>query len=123
MERKELRELRDRRRIPHKRPYQDKERGKRQFIKKSRDLIILDVLSRGKPNENKPTWARTPVAQVLTFPDFVLYEVKINKGSNVQAQEKNTYENFLLENKLKEVLKRLIITIYPARLKHYFNQF
>jgi len=107
MERRELRELRDRRKLPYKKPHQEKDRVKRQFIKKSRDLIILDVLSRGKPDENKPTWARTPVAQVLTFPDFVLYEVKSNKNSNIQAPEKNTYENFLKDNKLREVLKKI----------------
>ncbi|MFW9937456.1 MAG: DUF655 domain-containing protein [Candidatus Thorarchaeota archaeon] len=80
---------------------------KKQFIKKFREVIILDVLLHGHPEEDKPSWSKTPIAQVITFPDFVLYEVKINKDSSIRVQEKNTYEEFLNQNKLKEVLKKI----------------
>ena len=82
-------------------------RKKKQFIKKSRDVIILDVLSRGHPEDDKPSWTKTPLAQVLTFPDFVLYEVKINKELNLIPEVKKTYEEFQKENKLRDVLKKM----------------
>ena len=82
---------------------------KKQFIKKSRDLVILDVLLHGHPEEDKPSWTKTPLTQVLTFPDFVLYEVKINKNPDLdlQPEEKHTYEEFLNQRKLREVLKKI----------------
>lgn len=82
-------------------------RKKKQFIKKSRDVIILDVLSRGHPEDDKPSWTKTPLAQVLTFPDFVLYEVKINKDLNLIPEVKKTYEEFQKENKFRDVLKKM----------------
>ena len=100
---------RDRYRRPSRRPkYQRREpRKKKQFIKKFRELVILDILLHGHPEEDKPSWSKTPIAQVLTFPDFVLYEVKCNRDSEIKIQEKNTYEVFLIQNKLKEVLKKI----------------
>ena len=100
---------RDRYRRPPRRPkYQRREpRKKKQFIKKFRELVILDILLHGHPEEDKPSWSKTPIAQVLTFPDFVLYEVKCNRDSEIKIQEKNTYEVFLIQNKLKEVLKKI----------------
>jgi len=104
-------ERRDRyRRPPRRRDYQKKYPGKKkQFIKKSREIVILDVLLHGHPEEDKPSWTKTPVAQVLTFPDFVLYEVKINKSPNLvlKPEEKKIYEEFLKENKLREVIKKI----------------
>ncbi|MBD3343066.1 MAG: DUF655 domain-containing protein [Candidatus Lokiarchaeota archaeon] len=96
----------------YRRPRRDRYRGrkprtKKQFIKKNRELIILDVLPHGHPEVDKPSWTKTPIAQVLTFPDFVLYEVKLNKNIIPQVQEKGTYEKFLKENKLKDVLKKI----------------
>ena len=100
---------RDRYRRPPRRPkYQRREpRKKKQFIKKFRELVILDILLHGHPLEDKPSWSKTPIAQVLTFPDFVLYEVKCNRDSEIKIQEKNTYEVFMVQNKLKEVLKKI----------------
>jgi len=100
---------RDRYRRPPRRPkYQRREpRKKKQFIKKFRELVILDILLHGHPEEDKPSWSKTPIAQVLTFPDFVLYEVKCNRDSEIKIQEKNTYEVFMVQNKLKEVLKKI----------------
>jgi len=96
------------RRPPHRPKYQKRELGKKkQFIKKFRELVILDILLHGHPEEDKPSWSKTPIAQVLTFPDFVLYEVKCNRDSEIKIQEKNTYEEFLIQNKLKEVLKKI----------------
>ncbi len=92
---------------PRKRRYRGGPRKKKQFIKKFREVIVLDLLIHGHPEEDKPSWAKTPIAQVLTFPDFVLYEVKVNKSSDIQVQEKKTYEEFLNEDKLKEVLKKI----------------
>ncbi|MHA1148775.1 MAG: DUF655 domain-containing protein [Promethearchaeota archaeon] len=96
-----------RRRNPQRRPYQKKPRTKKQFIKKSRPVIILDVLPHGHPEEDKPSWSKTPIAQVLTPEDFVLYEVKIEKGANLKVQEKKFYEDFVNANQLKEVLKKI----------------
>ena len=93
-----------------RRPYRDHgPKKKKQFIKKSRELVILDVLLHGHPEEDKPSWTKTPLAQVLTFPDFVLYEVKINKNPDLdlQPEEKDIYEEFLRQNKLREVLKKI----------------
>ena len=104
-------ERRDRyRRPPRRRDYQKKYPGKKkQFIKKSREIIILDVLLHGHPEEDKPSWTKTPLTQVLTFPDFVLYEVKINKSPNLvlKPEEKKTYEEFIKENKLRDVIKKI----------------
>jgi len=98
----------DRRKPPRRSKYQRREpRKKKQFIKKYRELIILDILLHGHPEEDKPSWSKTPIAQVLTFPDFVLYEVKCNRDSEIKIQEKNTYEVFMIQNKLKEVLKKI----------------
>jgi putative nucleotide binding protein len=99
----------DRYRRPSRRPPYQKRgpREKKQFIKKFRELVILDILLHGHPDEDKPSWSKTPIAQVLTFPDFVLYEVKINKDADIKVQEKNTYEEFLRQNKLREVLKKI----------------
>ena len=99
----------DRYRRPSRRPPYQKRgpREKKQFIKKFRELVILDILLHGHPDEDKPSWSKTPIAQVLTFPDFVLYEVKINKNADIKVQEKNTYEEFLRQNKLREVLKKV----------------
>ncbi|MFX0026002.1 MAG: DUF655 domain-containing protein [Candidatus Hermodarchaeota archaeon] len=99
----------DRYRGPSRRPPYQKRgpREKKQFIKKFRELVILDILLHGHPDEDKPSWSKTPIAQVLTFPDFVLYEVKINKDADIKVQEKNTYEEFLRQNKLREVLKKI----------------
>jgi putative nucleotide binding protein len=100
---------RDRYRRPPQRPrYQRREpRIKKQFIKKFRELVVLDLLLHGHPEEDKPSWSKTPIAQVLTFPDFVLYEVKCNRESDIKIQEKGLYEDFLQQNKLKEVLKKI----------------
>jgi putative nucleotide binding protein len=101
-------ERRDRyRRTPQRRPYRGQPREKKQFIKKFREVIILDLLLHGHPQDDKPTWARTSIAQVLTFPDFVLYEVKVNKHSDIKIQEQKTYEEFLREDKLKDVIKKI----------------
>jgi putative nucleotide binding protein len=100
---------RDRYRRPPQRPRYPRgdSRKKKQFIKKFRELVILDLLLHGHPEEDKPSWSKSPIAQVLTFPDFVLYEVKFNKDSDIKVQESNTYENFLHENKLREVLSKI----------------
>jgi len=100
---------RDRYRRPPRRPkYQRRDpRKKKQFIKKFREIAILDLLLHGHPEEDKPSWSKTPIAQVLTFPDFVLYEVKCIRDSEIKVQEKNTYEVFLNQNKLREVLKKI----------------
>ncbi len=92
---------------PRRRSYRSGPRKKKQFIKKFREVAILDLLIHGHPEEDKPSWAKTPIAQVLTFPDFVLYEVKVNKNSDIEIQEQKTYEEFLNEMKLKEVLKKI----------------
>ncbi len=92
---------------PRRRNYRNGPRKKKQFIKKFREVVILDILIHGHVEEDKPSWAKTPIAQVLTFPDFVLYEVKVNKNSNLKVQEQKTYEEFLKEDKLKEVLKKI----------------
>ena len=94
---------RDRYRRPPRRPKYPRRdpRKKKQFIKKFREIIILDLLLHGHPEEDKPSWSKTPIAQVLTFPDFVLYEVKCNRDSEIKVQEKNTYEAFLNQNKLR----------------------
>lgn len=92
---------------PRRRGYQSGPRKKKQFIKKFREIVILDLLLHGHPEEDRPSWAKTPIAQVLTFPDFVLYEVKINKNSDIKVQEQKTYEGFLNEDKLREVLKKI----------------
>ena len=82
-------------------------RKKKQFIKKARLTIILDVLPRGHPEEDKPSWTKTPLAQVLTLPDFVLYEVKTDKHTDLKPEEKDIYENFIKFNKLGDVLKKI----------------
>ncbi|MFX0080815.1 MAG: DUF655 domain-containing protein [Candidatus Hodarchaeota archaeon] len=92
---------------PRRRGYQSGPKKKKQFIKKFREIIVLDLLLHGHPEEDKPSWAKTPIAQVLTFPDFVLYEVKMNKNSNIGVQEQKTYEEFLNEDKLRDVLKKI----------------
>lgn len=92
---------------PRRRGYRDGPKKKKQFIKKFREIVILDLLMHGHPEEDRPSWAKTAIAQVLTFPDFVLYEVKVNKNSAIQVQEKKTYEEFLNEDKLREVLKKI----------------
>ncbi|MBD3195556.1 MAG: DUF655 domain-containing protein [Candidatus Lokiarchaeota archaeon] len=92
----------------HKKPY--KKRGpykKKQFIKRERDVVVLDLLPHGHIEDEKPSWARSPIAQVLTFPDFVLYEVKFNRDSDIKVQEKHTYEKFRRSKKLGEVLKKI----------------
>lgn len=95
------------RRTARRKPYRGRPREKKQFIKKFRDVVILDLLLHGHPEEDRPSWAKTPLAQVLTFPDFVLYEVKVNKNSDIKVQEQKTYEAFLRELKLKDVLKKI----------------
>lgn len=95
------------RRKPYKGSYRKGSRKKKQFIKRERDVIILDLMPHGHVGDQKPSWARAPLAQVLTFPDFVLYEVKYNRDSDIKVQEKNTYENFRNENKLQEVVRKI----------------
>ena len=128
---------RDRHRRPPQRPrYQRREpRKKKQFIKKFRELVVLDLLLHGHPEEDKPSWSKTPIAQVLTFPDFVLYELKFNRESEIKIQEKALYEDFLKQNKLREVLKKinyqdltntskaLIQTILEAEILNYEEDF
>lgn len=92
---------------PRRRGYRNGPRKKKQFIKKFREVVILDLLIHGHLEEDKPSWAKTPIAQVLTFPDFVLYEVKLNKNSDIQVQEQKTYEEFVNEDKLRDVLKKI----------------
>lgn len=106
-------ERRDQYRRPQRKgpPYRgDKDRGpkkKKQFIKKTRDIIILDVLPRGHPEDDRPSWTKTPLAQVLTLPDFVLYEIKTDKYKNPKVQEKAQYEEFLKNETLREVHKKI----------------
>ena len=96
------------RRDPRKPDYRGKDqRKKKQFIKKYRELIIIDLLLHGHPMEDKPSWSKTPIAQVITFPDFVLYEVKMNRDSEIKVQEKATYEEFMRQNKLRDVIKKI----------------
>ena len=95
------------RRPPRRRDHRSRPKKKKQFIKKFREVVILDLLLHGHLEEDRPSWAKTPVAQVLTFPDFVLYEVKVNKHSDIKIQEKKLYEEFLKEEKLREVLKKI----------------
>ena len=109
--------------------------GKKQFIKKFREIIILDILLHGHPEEDKPSWSKTPLAQLITFPDFVLYEVKINRDSDIRVQEKNTYEEFVRQNKLRDVIKKidyddltntskaLIQPILEQEVKNYEEEF
>lgn len=92
---------------PRRRSYRSGPKKKKQFIKRFREVVILDLLIHGHPEEDRPSWAKTPIAQVLTFPDFVLYEVKVNKNSNIKVQEQKTYEEFLNEDKLNEVIKKI----------------
>jgi len=92
---------------PRRRSYRSGPKKKKQFIKRFREVVVLDVLIHGHPEEDRPSWAKTPIAQVLTFPDFVLYEVKVNKNSNIKVQEQKTYEEFLNEDKLNEVIKKI----------------
>ena len=92
---------------PRRRSYQSGPKKKKQFIKKFREIVILDLLLHGHPEEDRPSWAKKPIAQVLTFPDFVLYEVKMNKNSNIKVQEQKTYEEFINQDKLREVLKKI----------------
>ena len=92
---------------PRRRSYRSGPKKKKQFIKRFREIVILDLLIHGHPEEDRPSWAKTPIAQVLTFPDFVLYEVKVNKNSNIKVQEQKTYEEFLNEEKLNEVIKKI----------------
>jgi len=82
-------------------------RKKKQFIKKSRETIVLDVLPHGHPEEDKPSWTKTPISQVLTLPDFVLYEVKIDKHTKLKPEEKDLFENFQKSNKLRDVIKKI----------------
>ncbi|MFX1345474.1 MAG: DUF655 domain-containing protein [Promethearchaeota archaeon] len=92
---------------PRRRSYQSGPKKKKQFIKKFREIVVLDLLLHGHPEEDRPSWAKTPIAQVLTFPDFVLYEVKMNKNSDIKVQEQKTYEEFINEDKLGDVLKKI----------------
>jgi len=92
---------------PRRRGYRTGPRKKKQFIKKFREVVILDLLIHGHLEEDKPSWAKKPIAQVLTFPDFVLYEVRINKNSDLQVQEQKTYEEFISEDKLREVINKI----------------
>jgi len=92
---------------PRRRGYQSGPKKKKQFIKKFREIVILDLLLHGHPEEDRPSWSKTPIAQVLTFPDFVLYEVKMNRNSDIKVQEQKTYEEFLNENKLGDVVKKI----------------
>ena len=92
---------------PRRRDYRSGPKKKKQFIKKFREVIILDILMHGHPEEDKPSWSKKSIAQVLTFPDFVLYEVRANRNSNIKVQEQKTYEEFLNEEKLREVLKKI----------------
>ncbi|MBY9006301.1 MAG: DUF655 domain-containing protein [Candidatus Lokiarchaeota archaeon] len=100
---------RDRYIKPSRKPYQRKEgfRKKKQFIKKERDVVILDLLPHGHIRDEKPSWARNPLAQVISFPDFVLYEVKYNRESEIKVQDKNTFEYFNEKRKLNEVLRKI----------------
>ena len=99
-------------------PYRSKgPRKKKQFIKKTRDIIILDILPHGHPSEDKPSWAKTPLVQVITLPDFVLYEVKTDKHNTPKIQEKKTYEEFQESNKLKDVLKKIDYNALTATSK------
>ncbi|MFO7797677.1 MAG: DUF655 domain-containing protein [Promethearchaeati archaeon] len=95
------------RRKPRGGSYRKGSHKKKQFIKRERDVIILDLLPHGHVGDEKPSWARAPLAQVLTFPDFVLYEVKYNRDSEIKVQEKDTYENFRNNKKLGEVLRKI----------------
>jgi putative nucleotide binding protein len=96
------------RRPPRRGSYRGRDPGKKkQFIKKFREVIILDILLHGHPEEDKPSWSKSSLAQVITFPDFVLYEVKINRDSDIKVQEKNTYEEFTRQNKLRDVIKKI----------------
>ena len=96
------------RRDPRRPNYRGRDQGKKkQFIKKYRELIIIDLLLHGHPMEDKPSWSKTPIAQVITFPDFVLYEVKMNRDSEIKLQEKATYEEFMRQNKLRDVIKKI----------------
>ncbi|MFW9826644.1 MAG: DUF655 domain-containing protein [Candidatus Thorarchaeota archaeon] len=92
---------------PRRRNYRNGPKKKKQFIKKFREVVILDLLIHGHPEDDKPSWAKIAIAQVLTFPDFVLYEVKMNKNSNIKVQEQKAYEEFLNEDKLGEVIKKI----------------
>ncbi len=84
--------------------YSDK---KRQFIKNQREVVILDLLPHGHIENQQPSWKQKPVAQVLTFPDFVLYDVAYNRDSEIKVQQKDTYEKFRNKNKLGKVLDKI----------------
>ena len=92
---------------PRRRDHRTGPKKKKQFIKKFREVTILDILMHGHPEEDKPSWAKRTIAQVLTFPDFVLYEVKANKNSSIKVQQQKTYEEFLNEDILREVTKKI----------------
>lgn len=103
-------------RRPRDRGYRKSQRGsnrkrypdkKKQFIKGKREVVVLDLLPHGHVGDEKPSWARKPVSQVLTFPDFVLYDVEYNKDSDLKVQEKDTYYNFRNNNKIGKVLRKI----------------
>ncbi len=99
---------RDRYRRPPRKSFQkDGSRKKKQFIKRERDVIVLDLLPHGHLEDEKPSWARSPLAQVITFPDFVLYEVKFNRDSEIKVQDKDKFEKFTESRKLSEVLRKI----------------
>jgi putative nucleotide binding protein len=80
---------------------------KKQFIKRERDVVILDVLLHGHVEDDRPIWSKESLVQVITLPDFVLYEVRFNRDSDIKVQEKDTYGNFRKENKLGDVLRKI----------------
>lgn len=106
-----VRNFRDsKRRPPYRRRPRDRDgKGKKkQFIKKFRELIILDVLPYGHPTDNRDIWKKDAIAQVITFPDFVLYEVRLSdRETEVKVQEKDIYENFIMRGQLKDVLRKI----------------
>lgn len=131
-------------RRPRDRGYRKSRRGssrkrypdkKKQFIKGKREVVVLDLMPHGHVGDEKPSWARKPVAQVLTFPDFVLYDVEFNKDSELKVQDKDTYSNFRNANKLGKVLRKidyedltntskaLIQSILEKEIKNYEDLF
>jgi len=78
-------------------------------------VVVLDFLPNGYPFDNRPSFRKTPIAQVMSKKFFTLLEIIPKKDVTIQAMEE------LYIGELEFVIEKLVKE-NPQRFLDFFNK-
>ena len=97
----------------------------RPYIKKGAPVYLLDILQHGGVDKARHSW--DPIAQIISFPDFKMYEVTLNKNkiTELKLEEKYPFDigQDALFIKVNTLLEHDKLTPASARSLHSVIRF